>query len=292
MIDSHALVGSCAQIGRRVHLSAAAQMRIALLYSNPSASYLSEILMGILDQASRNDIHLVVERCRFGVDEQEVLGRLVKSGINGFLLPSPLCDETALLEMLHPEVVPADRPIPPPGRTSPRPARTSRRPAGPTCRSARRAWTPATAPVCSTSAPSTPSAGRRWPRRTSPASSPSSSRPTRRPPRPRSRQRSARCPSGRATPAGSPAPGRCSGIGRWRPRRSGRSCGVLVRARPPARPRADPPRTPDPGSCRRAPRSGTTTPGSPSTSAASPPTWRWPPTGSSATRSGPAATAR
>jgi len=81
-------------------LAGGTQTRIALLYSNPSASYLSEFLMGSLDQASRNDIHLVVERCRFGVDEGEVLGRLVKSGINGFLLPSPLCDETALLDML------------------------------------------------------------------------------------------------------------------------------------------------------------------------------------------------
>jgi LacI family transcriptional regulator len=82
-------------------LAGAAQTRIALLYSNPSASYLSEFLMGSLDQARRSDIYLVLERCEFDKDEESVVRRLVDSGINGFLLPSPLCDEQALLDMLH-----------------------------------------------------------------------------------------------------------------------------------------------------------------------------------------------
>ena len=82
-------------------LAGAAQTRFALLYSNPSASYLSEFLMGSLDQARRSDIYLVVERCDFEKDEESVVKRLVDSGINGFLLPSPLCDEQALLDMLH-----------------------------------------------------------------------------------------------------------------------------------------------------------------------------------------------
>ena len=37
--------------------------------ANPSASYLSEFLMGALEQASRSDVHLVVERCEFENDE-------------------------------------------------------------------------------------------------------------------------------------------------------------------------------------------------------------------------------
>ncbi len=81
-------------------LAGGAQTSIALLYSNPSASYLSELLMGSLDQASRSAIHLVVERCEFNKDEEEVIARLLKCGITGFLLPSPLCDESALLDML------------------------------------------------------------------------------------------------------------------------------------------------------------------------------------------------
>ena len=81
-------------------LAGASQMRIALLYSNPSASYLSEFLMGCLEQASRSDIHLVVEHCEYASDEEKVVTALINSGIDGFLLPSPLCDEQALLDML------------------------------------------------------------------------------------------------------------------------------------------------------------------------------------------------
>lgn len=82
-------------------LAGASQTRFALLYSNPSASYLSELLMGSLDQARSSDIYLVVERCEFEKDEEKVVSRLVDSGIKGFILPSPLCDEQALLDMLH-----------------------------------------------------------------------------------------------------------------------------------------------------------------------------------------------
>jgi LacI family transcriptional regulator len=56
--------------------------------------------MGTLDQASRSDVHLVVERCEFDKDEEKVVRRLIDSGIDGFLLPSPLCDEAPLLDML------------------------------------------------------------------------------------------------------------------------------------------------------------------------------------------------
>lgn len=82
-------------------LAGASQIRIALLYTNPSASYLSEFLMGCLDGASHSDLHLVVGRCAFGEDELDVVRRLVASGIDGFLLPPPLCDERPLLDLLR-----------------------------------------------------------------------------------------------------------------------------------------------------------------------------------------------
>jgi hypothetical protein len=52
-------------------LAGAGQIRIALLYTNPSAAYLSALLLGCLDEASRADVHLVVERCAFGEDEKK-----------------------------------------------------------------------------------------------------------------------------------------------------------------------------------------------------------------------------
>ncbi|MGE4411794.1 MAG: LacI family DNA-binding transcriptional regulator [Sphingobium sp.] len=82
-------------------LAGASQLRIALLYTNPSASYLSEFLTGCLEEASHSDVHLVVERCTFGEDEQEVVRRLMRGGIDGFMLPPPLCDERPLLDLLR-----------------------------------------------------------------------------------------------------------------------------------------------------------------------------------------------
>src|SRR5690606_1256116 len=67
-------------------LAGADQPRIALLYANPSASYLSELLMGGLEQASRSDVHLLVERCEIEKDEFNVVRQLAKSGIEGFML--------------------------------------------------------------------------------------------------------------------------------------------------------------------------------------------------------------
>lgn len=81
-------------------LAGGEQIRISLLYSNPSASYLSELLMGALEQASISDVHLVVEQCEFDKDEFAVVQRLAADGIAGFVLPSPLCEERRLLDLL------------------------------------------------------------------------------------------------------------------------------------------------------------------------------------------------
>jgi LacI family transcriptional regulator len=86
-------------------LAGAAQLRIALLYSNPSAAYLSEFLVGSLDQAGRSDIQLVVEKCEGDGDERRVAQRLV-SGIDGIILPPPLCDSRAVLDYLAEAGVP------------------------------------------------------------------------------------------------------------------------------------------------------------------------------------------
>jgi LacI family transcriptional regulator len=44
-------------------LAGAEQVRIGLLYSNPSAAYLSEFLVGSLKQARLSHVQLVVEKC-------------------------------------------------------------------------------------------------------------------------------------------------------------------------------------------------------------------------------------
>src|ERR1700752_744454 len=44
-------------------LAGAQNARIGLLYSNPSASYLSEFLLCALDQSSRKSVQLMLEKC-------------------------------------------------------------------------------------------------------------------------------------------------------------------------------------------------------------------------------------
>jgi len=44
-------------------LAGAQSARIGLLYSNPSAAYLSEFLLGALDEASSKTAQLILEKC-------------------------------------------------------------------------------------------------------------------------------------------------------------------------------------------------------------------------------------
>jgi LacI family transcriptional regulator len=88
-------------------LAGAGRMRIGLLYSNPSAAYLSEFLVGGLDQASRSNIGLVVERCDEGSQVVEAARRLVEDRIDGVILPPPLCDSIETIALLCEHGVPA-----------------------------------------------------------------------------------------------------------------------------------------------------------------------------------------
>lgn len=81
-------------------LAGAAQLRLGLLYSNPSAAYLSEFLVGSLDQSGRSDIQLVVQKCDLSGQERAVAERLIGGGIDGVILPPPLCDSQPVLDAL------------------------------------------------------------------------------------------------------------------------------------------------------------------------------------------------
>ena len=81
-------------------LAGASHLRLGLLYSNPSAAYLSEFLVGSLDQAGRSDIQLVVEKCELGDHERRVVERMINGGIDGVILPPPLCDSRSVLDVL------------------------------------------------------------------------------------------------------------------------------------------------------------------------------------------------
>lgn len=64
--------------------------RVGLIYSNPSAGYLSEFLVGALDGAQRSGSLLMIEKCGTSADsEKAAIARLVAGGVAGVILPSP-----------------------------------------------------------------------------------------------------------------------------------------------------------------------------------------------------------
>lgn len=77
-------------------LAGAEQIRLGLLYANPSSSYLSAFLCGALDQASRSDVLLLLDECGVQSDA-EAADHIARSGVDGILLIPPLADSAATL---------------------------------------------------------------------------------------------------------------------------------------------------------------------------------------------------
>lgn len=84
-------------------LAAGDASHIGLLYSNPSAAYLSQFLIGALEAARRSGAHLMLESCESDdPDEQaEVARRLALSDVEGFILPPPLSESQPILAELE-----------------------------------------------------------------------------------------------------------------------------------------------------------------------------------------------
>lgn len=81
-------------------LAGGEETRIGLLYGNPSAAFLSEFLVGSLDQATRSGAALVIEKWDAQAPVAAVVQHLRRSQIAGVILPPPLCDLEALVEAL------------------------------------------------------------------------------------------------------------------------------------------------------------------------------------------------
>ena len=82
-------------------LAGGRQCRIALLYSNPSAAYLSEFLVGALRAAAAYDAQLVVEQWNGEEKTAGVARRLAAHRIDAALLPPPLSDDADLMKALR-----------------------------------------------------------------------------------------------------------------------------------------------------------------------------------------------
>jgi LacI family transcriptional regulator len=87
------------------NLARASAAHIGLLYNNPSAAYLNELLVGVLEQSSHSGCQIVLEKCG-ARNERAAIERLLHDGVGGIILPPPLSDSTAALEALRHARVP------------------------------------------------------------------------------------------------------------------------------------------------------------------------------------------
>jgi LacI family transcriptional regulator len=89
------------------NLAGSKPIRVGFLYSNPSAAYLSEFLVGLLSQSGLNNVQLFVEKCEAGQHEEEQTRRLIDNGLDGIILPPPLCDSEAVIGCVAAADIPA-----------------------------------------------------------------------------------------------------------------------------------------------------------------------------------------
>ena len=88
-------------------LAAARSTRIALIYTNPSAAYLRELLVGALRGASRTAMQLVVDTWDgFDAAAERNAARALAKSVAGAILPPPLCESKAVLAELADAGVP------------------------------------------------------------------------------------------------------------------------------------------------------------------------------------------
>jgi LacI family transcriptional regulator len=68
-------------------LASAGAMHIGIFFRNPSAGYLTELLLGSLEQSTRSGCQLVIEQCDGEDRDREAILRVAKGGIDGVILP-------------------------------------------------------------------------------------------------------------------------------------------------------------------------------------------------------------
>ena len=82
-------------------LAAAQGTRIALIYTNPSAAYLSELLVGALAGASHAAAQLVIDTWdHMSRIAERAAARKIAQSVAGVILPPPLCESKAVLSEL------------------------------------------------------------------------------------------------------------------------------------------------------------------------------------------------
>ena len=81
-------------------LAGSRPIRIGFLYSMPSVrsgAYLTEVLLGLLNKVSLNNVQLLVEKCADGEQIAEQTQRLIDNQMDGIILPPPLVDNAEIV---------------------------------------------------------------------------------------------------------------------------------------------------------------------------------------------------
>lgn len=81
-------------------------IRVGVLYSNPSAAYLNEVMLGGLEQSSRLGVTLLLETCQGLSSQRRAVRRLLDQDVDGVILPPPLCDTPTAIDMLRRAQIP------------------------------------------------------------------------------------------------------------------------------------------------------------------------------------------
>ncbi len=75
---------------------------LGLIFDNPNASYIVELLQGALEQSRKDGYHLIIEPVNLTSATliEDINNLLVQSNLDGMVLPPPLCDEPSILKAL------------------------------------------------------------------------------------------------------------------------------------------------------------------------------------------------
>lgn len=75
-------------------------LRIGVLYSTPSAAFLSAFMVGAMERCSSGGAQLILEQCPDPYEWRGALDRLISHGVHGIVLTPPLCDWEPVLSLL------------------------------------------------------------------------------------------------------------------------------------------------------------------------------------------------
>jgi LacI family transcriptional regulator len=87
------------------NLARAASVHVGLLYNNPSAAYMNELLVGVLEYSRKAGCQILLEKCGTR-GERAAIEKLMADGVGGIILPPPLSDSRVAIDALKRRDIP------------------------------------------------------------------------------------------------------------------------------------------------------------------------------------------